>query len=288
MRFSLTHTTVYRYTAPVFLEPHVIRLRPRDDAAQRLLSYDLVLDPQPAGQVSLCDYNGNTVVQAWFDELLDRLTVRSRFEAETLRENPFDFLLPPSSELALPFRYPGPAAAMLAPYANASNVAETVREYAHSAAGDAGMQAIPFLAELNWRISQSLRVIHREHGPPLAPAETLRLGEGSCRDLAVLFCEACRSMGLATRFVSGYDRAAAEQEPAFMHAWSEVYVPGGGWRGYDASRGVAVTASHVAVAAAFDAELAAPISGAYRGAARASMDVSIQMQIDRQPAAVRA
>jgi hypothetical protein len=176
---------------------------------------------------------------------------------------------------------------MLAPYANASSVAEPVREYALSTAGDTGPQAMPFLAELNWRISQSLRVIHREHGPPLAPAETLRLGEGSCRDLAVLFCEACRSMGLAARFVSGYDRAAAGEDPAYMHAWSEVYVPGGGWRGYDPSRGVAVTDSHLAVAAAFDAELAAPITGSYRGAARASMDVAIHMQIEGQPAAVR-
>lgn len=288
MRVSLTHTTVYRYSAPVFLEPHVIRLRPRDDAAQRLLSYDLVLDPQPAGQASLCDYNGNTVVQAWFHELLDRLTVRSRFEAETLRENPFDFLLPLNSELALPFRYLGPAAAMLAPYASAANVAEPVREYALSAARDAGLQAMPFLAELNWRISQSFRVIHREHGPPLATAETLRLGEGSCRDLAVLFCEACRSVGLAARFVSGYDRAAAGEAPAYMHAWSEVYVPGGGWRGYDPSRGVAVTDSHLAVAAAFDAELASPITGSYRGGARASMDVFIHMQLDAQPAVVRS
>jgi transglutaminase-like putative cysteine protease len=64
-----------------------------------------------------------------------------------------------------------------------------------------------------------------------------------------------------------------------MHAWAEVYLPGGGWRGYDPSQGLAVSTSHVAVAAAADPRLAAPISGSYRGAARSTMQFQIQMQV---------
>ena len=60
--------------------------------------------------------------------------------------------------------------------------------------------------------------------------------EGACRDLAALLSEACRAVGLAARFVSGYERAAAGEGHAYMHAWAEVYVPGGGWRAYDSSR----------------------------------------------------
>ena len=73
-----------------------------------------------------------------------------------------------------------------------------------------------------------------------------------------------RAMGLAARFVSGYaypdDASRAE-----LHAWGEVYLAGGGWRGYDPSRGLAVCDQHVTLAAAADPADAAPVSGTFRG-----------------------
>jgi transglutaminase-like putative cysteine protease len=86
-------------------------------------------------------------------------------------------------------------------------------------------------------------------------------------------------MGIAARFVSGYGYGADEQEQSYMHAWAEVYLPGGGWRGYDPAQGLAVADSHVVVAAAADPRLAAPLSGTYRGAARSKMEFSIAMQV---------
>jgi transglutaminase-like putative cysteine protease len=83
-------------------------------------------------------------------------------------------------------------------------------------------------------------------------------------------------VGIPARLVSGYE--ASEQERRDMHAWAEVYLRGGGWRGYDPSQGLAVSTSHVAVAAAADPRLAAPASGTYRGTARARMEYRIDIQ----------
>jgi transglutaminase-like putative cysteine protease len=124
----------------------------------------------------------------------------------------------------------------------------------------------------------------RPYGPPWPSDRTLSSQEGSCRDLAVLFCDACRVMGLAARFVSGYECASASStssnQESYMHAWAEVYLPGIGWRGYDPARGLAVSNGHVAVAAGFDPDLASPVAGWYSGGSASRMEASLNLQVD--------
>jgi transglutaminase-like putative cysteine protease len=269
MRFSVVHTTRYRYAAPVFLEPHTFRLCPRQDGAQRVLRHELSFSPAPAGRADGLDQNGNVITQAWFTGQVQSLEVQSAFEVDTLRDNPFDFLLAREDRL-------------LAEHSS-TEVAPLVREFAETLAVDANRQTITFLSSLNQTIFQSMRHVMRRDGVPNAAEATLAAGEGSCRDLAVLFCAACRYAGITARFVSGYEREASLQENGEMHAWAEVYLQGGGWRGYDPSRGLAVADSHVVIAAAADPSLAAPVTGSYRGSARATMDFQISMQVNGSP-----
>jgi transglutaminase-like putative cysteine protease len=263
MRISVVHSTVYRYDSPVRLEPHIFRLRPREEPAQRLAAYEIEIEPQPAGMSASLDLNGNAAIEAWFDGATERLSVRTSFEVETLRDNPFDFLLTAET-------YDAPLRAALVPYlsgGDGSHVREIVPDATHP---------LDFLSMLNARLFRDFRHVTRDGGPPNDPELTLRQRSGSCRDLAVLFCAACRARGLAARFVSGYEQAAALKDGQ-MHAWAEVYLPGGGWRGYDPSRGLAVSQGHVALAAAAEPKLAAPITGSYRGAAQSKMEFAISM-----------
>ncbi|MCX6629295.1 MAG: transglutaminase family protein [Candidatus Solibacter sp.] len=277
MRIAVVHTTRYRYSSPVYLEPHIIRLRPREDASQRLAQWTLDIAPTPLGRTECLDQDGNTVVRAWFDSVTAELALRSQFTLETLRDNPFNYLLTPP-DAKLPMQYAVPLCAPLVPYLRDDH-SPAVRNFAQSLADECGWQTLPFLAALNQRLFATTRYVIREAGAPHAAETTLRDHEGSCRDLAVLFCSACRALGLAARFVSGYERDASLQENGDLHAWAEVYLEGAGWTGYDPSRALAVAASHVAVAAASDPLLAAPVSGTYRGAASAKMEFSISMQV---------
>jgi transglutaminase-like putative cysteine protease len=264
MHFNVNHSTTYRYSEPVVLEPHVFRMRPRADGTQRLIAYQLQIDPPPAGRSECLDGEGNSVLQTWFNTPIDTLQLSSQFSVETLRENPFDFLLPPPAELRLT-----PATA----------VSPQLADFAGQIARQAGESAMPFLELLAQRLCRDWQQVIREEGDPLSAEAVLGVTDVSCRDLAVLYCGACRAMNLTARFVSGYEVGSATAERGYMHAWAEVLLPGGGWRGYDPSRGLSVGADHVAVAAAAIPAMAAPVSGTYRGSAKSTMEAVIQMQV---------
>ena len=279
MRISLTHSTVYQYEGPVFLEPQTFRMRPREDGMQRLSRYSLEISPAPAGRSECLDQDGNVILEAWFDRPVERLGLNSSFEVETVRANPFDFILADARQATLPFVYQEPVRSALAPSLDISAESAPVRDFARAVVDGTSWQTLVFLTALNRTLYDNFRHVVRDAGPPHPPEVTIRSKEASCRDLAALFCAACRSMGIAARFVSGYDCGGGQQTEAYMHAWAEVYLPGGGWRGYDPSQGLAVANSHVAVAASADPSLAAPLSGSYRGSARSKMDFAISMQI---------
>jgi transglutaminase-like putative cysteine protease len=279
MKITVTHSTVYSYDVMVYLEPHTFRLRPRTNSAQRLLAFDLQIAPTPSGTTECLDQDGNLALNVWFNAPTRELSVMSRFTVETLRENPFDYVLAGES-LNLPLRYQEPLCAALTPYRSHAHVAESVQRYAKSAAAGAQWNTLSFLVALSRQIYQTCRQVVRPCGPPWPSDRTLSLEEGSCRDLAVLFCDVCRVMGIAARFVSGYECASASRQDSYMHAWAEVYLPGIGWRGYDPSRGLAVSNGHVAVAAGFDHNLASPVAGWFSGGSGSQMDTSLCLQVD--------
>ena len=278
MKISVNHCTVYRYDNPVILGPHTFRLRPRMTNTQRLVAYEVEIVPPPAGTTECLDQDGNLSLYAWFGIPTHELTVRSSFTVEMARGNPFDFVLA-DNDLKIPLSYTEPLGASLATYRDSTGVSDAVERFAHGVASEAEWRTIPFLDTLNRQLFEQSTHVTRPEGPPYSSQLTLTLLEGSCRDLAVLFCDACRALGFATRFVSGYECSAAGQPGSYMHAWSEVYLPNAGWRGYDPSRGLAVSNGHVAVAGGFDYNLAAPISGSYTGGSESAMDATLEMQV---------
>src|SRR5271170_2721066 len=182
MKISVTHSTVYRYDFPVYLEPHIFRLRPRENSAQRLLEFDLQISPAPAGTTECLDQDGTLALNAWFNAPTNELRVESRFTVEMLRENPFDYVLT-SQSLNLPLWYVDPLSAALTSYRNDSQIAESVQQYAKSTAATAQWNTLSFLSLLSSQIFQTCRQVTRPYGPPWPSNQTLNSQQGSCRDL---------------------------------------------------------------------------------------------------------
>ena len=264
MRFLLQHRTSYAFDAPAYLEPQVIRLRPRADAATELVDFAMEIDPLPMVRAENLDIEGNLVVMAWFNGATTHLDIRTRATVDTLVTDPFRFLIA-DPDRTLPYAYPPDVGERLRYYRRAPDAAHpAVRAVAIEAARVSDRDQASFPLTLAHQLHRDFTVELRPEGAPVPAEDTVAEGRGACRDMAVLFVECCRAMGLAARFVSGYaytdDTTAAE-----MHAWGEVYLGGGGWRGYDPSRGLAVADQHVALAAAADPAEAAPVSGTFRG-----------------------
>jgi transglutaminase-like putative cysteine protease len=267
MLFTIEHMTEYRFTRPVFFEPHQLRLQPRSDGTQRLLHFDLQIEPTPAGTTQALDAEGNLVTMAWFNDVHDHMVLRTTSEVETLRDNPYDFLLTPTNQ-RLPIGYQPWELTQLATSLKRTAIpihVDPARDLAEQLRQAARGEVVPFLTRLTETICDRFRVIHREKGSPWPPATTIEQRQGACRDLAVLFIDICRVVGLAARFVSGYQEGDDDQDKRYLHAWAEVYLPGAGWRGFDPTHGLAVADRHVAVAAAAEPMHTTPVIATYRG-----------------------
>jgi hypothetical protein len=166
----------------------------------------------------------------------------------------------------------------------AEGIHSDVVEFSRSLAREADHQTFTFLEMLSLRLCETLKNEPRLTGEPFSPEVTLHEGKGSCRDYAVLFLTCCRLQGIAARFVSGYIPARPGDRQD-MHAWAEVYLPGMGWQGYDATQGGSVSEFHIAVAAAADPNDAAPIHGNYSGFARSEMSADLHVRIGDAEAA---
>ncbi len=262
MILKVRHTLDYRYTAPATLGPQTIRLRPRSDGSQRLLDFSLTLEPEPSLRSACLDADGNVAEQAWFLGDSARFRVATESTVETLRRNPFDFVVDPAFA-RLPWGDRAAAAHPSSSTALAGAVEPNVRELSEEVARDCGGEALAFLMRLNRRIHGLLDYEPRPSGPPRPSGETLALGRGACRDFAVLFCAAARVHGIPARFVSGYHFGGPDRRARELHAWAEAFLPGAGWRGFDPSLGLACAEEHVALAAAPDPAFAAPLSGCF-------------------------
>jgi transglutaminase-like putative cysteine protease len=276
VNYRIKHRLTYTYASPAVLGPHILRLRPRDDGSQRMLDQNLVVEPQPSLLSRQGDAYGNVEYRAWFVGSTPSLVIESECVVETQRVNPFDYILDHHFS-SLPYgsslmgAYPG-----LEPYLGGAP-APAAAALAQKILSEAKGEATAFVLRLNRWIFEHLNQVRREHGDAWPADKTLEEQQGSCRDVAQLFIACARSLGLPSRFVSGYYEGDSEERFKDLHAWVEVYLPGGGWRGFDPSCGLAVADRHIALCAAPEPAGAAAITGQF-GASLAGSTLVTEVQ----------
>jgi len=257
MRFAVRHETLYRYSVPVVLAPHLLRLTPRP--GDQIRTRSLVVWPEPVDVREENDAYGNRVTQVQFSrQATQELRIESRFELETSPPRP---AFEPSERLP----WTPPSLDDLAVYrpGNAS-VDPAVIAFARTVAAEVEQQPLAFLDQLCRTIHARADKQIRTSGDAQAAAETLASWQGACRDFTVLFLAAARSLGMPARFCSGHRSPADTPDGRrYLHAWPEVFVPGAGWRGWDPTHGVAAGEGHVALCAAPNQAGTMPVVGGF-------------------------
>ena len=267
MKIKYIHKLEYSYEEAVQLGEHRLCIRPRSHGFQRLINFDLNISPKPKILFPLISASGEEIIRITFEGCTNNLSIKAISEVETFK-HPDIFDGVKERDLTLPFcrsiinrDLQGALEGWLP---NGQHDPSAV-ELAQEALAGSSNNALSFTYQLIEIIQDRVKYTKRHTGSAWPASRTLRERVGSCRDLAMLMVEACRSVGIPSRFVSGYHFEDPLPNKYDLHAWAELYIPGSGWRGFDPSGKGLIDERYLTLVSSSKAILTAVITGNFRG-----------------------
>ena len=271
LKIVISHKTVYKYDRPVNLSPHIFRLRPAPHSRTPIEAYSIKIKPENQFFNWQQDPFGNYMARLIFPEKTTELSIDVEIIADLKTINPFDFFVEEYAE-EYPFTYKEETKKELLPYLEITDKGTLLQEFLKTL-DYTPRKTIYFLIHINQKIYEFLNYNIRMDPGVQSCEETLDSKSGSCRDYAWLFVQTLRHLGFGARFVSGYlvqlksdeksldGPSGPEEDFTDLHAWAEVYLPGAGWIGFDATSGLLAGEGHIPLACTPTFESAAPVSG---------------------------
>ena len=288
MRYRVSHTTEYRYSAQVINGHTVAHLRPRQTPTQTVVSSEVATSPAADHADEYLDAFGNHVSYRAVEQVHDQLVVTGTYEVDIT--TPEQLLWsPPWEELRSTVATDGSADGLLA---RMCSIESTFVTPSADLARFASWSFLPGRAFHEAVIDLSHRIYTEfafdpgfsDVSTPLTDVLTHR--RGVCKDFAHLAIGSIRSLGLPARYVSGYIENRPPPGQAKLvgadasHAWCSVYIPGWGWLDVDPTNDQAPPMSHVTVGWGRDYADVAPVRGVVFGSP-ATQELSVAVEVTR-------
>ena len=289
MIYRVRHRTTYRYGDPVSLSLNQCCLRPRDFAAQRCTSYAMVVTPVPPVVIERDDFFGNhhavfNIGEPHREMVIDsqsELEVSARYYPDPESTLPWEFArdalrrndLQPAILDAMVFVYASPMIRLSAKFA----------EYA-APSFPKNRPLLAALLDFTKRIKTEFTYDARATTLATRSEDVLEKKRGVCQDFAQLQAACLRSLGLATRYVSGYLLTHPPPgKPRLIgadasHCWVSVFSPELGWIDIDPTNGCFVDDEHITVAWGRDYQDVTPVKGVILGGGGQSITVSVDVE----------
>lgn len=272
LKVVISHKTTYKYDREINLSPHVFRLRPAPHSRTPIEAYSIKITPEEQFFNWQQDAFGNYLARLVFPEKTTEMSIDVEIIADLKTINPFDFFIDEYAD-KFPFKYEKSLKKELKLYRKPDEASKTLLKWIDEHVDKTPRKTIDFLVGLNQKIYEYLDYTVRLEPGVQTPKETLKKRSGSCRDFAWLMVQVLRHLGLGARFVSGYLVQLTADEKSLdgpsgpkadftdLHAWTEVYIPGAGWIGLDATSGLLAGEGHIPLACTPHYESAAPVTG---------------------------
>lgn len=288
MIYEVTHTTTYDYAEPVSLSHHVLRLRPRELGYQNCFAHAFAIEPAPERFEFYTDYYGNRVSFIAIEELHNSLVVRSTSRVrrkrikqpepsesatwEQVRDQMRGIQIGPALE-ASEYLFDSPLIA----------AGDEFAQYA-SLSFQKGRPILDAVLHLTERIHEDFTFDPEATTVTTAVNSVLKSRRGVCQDFAHLQIACLRSLGIPTRYVSGYIEtlpAPGKEKLAgsdASHAWVSVYCHALGWIDVDPTNNLFVSDQHVTIGWGRDYSDVSPIRGVILGSGHHTLKVSVDLR----------
>ena len=280
MKKKIIHTLVYTYEIPVSLEEHLICLKPRSNSFQELSKFDLQILPSSNDIFPFLSENGDDIFKVIFTGYTNSLTIKAESDIET-KIHPDLYKFKNEYDLSLPLKIESNNSLIgfiKGWFPNGQHDPAAIK-IAQEALVGINNNVLDFLYQLIELIKDRVKYTPRHMGPAWTSGRTLSERVGSCRDLAILLMETCRCVGIPSRFVSGYQFMEQPPDKYELHAWTEVFIPGFGWRGFDPSGPGLVNHNYIALASSSKSELVAPVRGSFVGPPKLKSELKWNIEI---------
>jgi transglutaminase-like putative cysteine protease len=293
MIYEIYHETKFEYGAIVTFSHNIARLKPKTCTTQILLEYSLTISPTPYETSEFVDYFENTNNFMLIRESHQALTVTAISKVERINSTIDDYIKK-LKEVKITFKEAKDrlskfnsedvqAKQYLFETESIPTAPEDINAYVLESFDD-NKNLFESINEFMGRIFTDFKFVSG-FSDVTTPIETIfREKKGVCQDFAQFAISALRSIGIPTRYVSGYLETLPPEgkEKLFgvdaSHAWFSAYIPGFGWADFDPTNNKIPNEEYIILGYGRDYLDIAPLKGVVQSSGNSMLGVKVNVQ----------